>query len=560
MAELAHYEGMARPSVVVALASVVSVVSCTTLLGEFPSVGSGGDASSGSGGEGGATDATQGDSHLGDTGSTGDTGSSMDAMTESGMDASVCAAGAMRCSGNSVETCASGAWGTAVACPTADPYCGGAGVCGACVGVCQGQCTPGSTTCSPNGPQVCGTNGAWGTPTACGTNQTCTGGGAAGPATCTCAVNATCSAAGLACENATTLATCGQDSMGCWYASSTSACANGACFGAAPSAACCTNACTLGAYKCGGAGLQQCVAQGNGCTAWNAGTACGSHQSCTTTGGVGSCTCNVDPLCTSLADECASTTSYVTCAQDSNSCFYQASTASCTPNATCSGGTCSCSSGFTSCSGLCVDISTNNSNCGGCGNVCPVLTSPSSGSTCGIVSAGVCTGYVGGYVTTGGGTLNGNPSGQDVFVVKATMPAVAGTFEGVGGLFGSTDSSGTTQIIFGLYSDSAGKPNLNLFYTNDPDPTLSFNDPSGLVRLTSGGGSYLNGFNNVLAANTTYWAYMKAGTNGTNNDTVGISSAPCLGQPWINVQPEGTWNGGVACPGDFSVYLVVNFP
>jgi hypothetical protein len=140
---------------------------------------------------------------------------------------------------------------------------------------------------------------------------------------------------------------------------------------------------------------------------------------------------------------------------------------------------------------------------------------------------------------------------------------VGGTLYALGGLFGSTDTSGTTQIILGLYSDSGGKPDLNYLYTQDPQSSLEFNNPSGLVRLTSGGGEYANGFNNVLTANTTYWVYLKAGTGGSNNVTAGLSSAACVGQGWINVDAEITWtepSGPATCAGDYSVYMIVNFP
>ncbi|HEY8090012.1 MAG TPA: hypothetical protein VIF09_19255 [Polyangiaceae bacterium] len=553
---------MSRVSHVVAFLSAVLLLGCTSLLGDFTSGGAAGDDGGGGGGEGGGIDSTTGEG-----GPAGEGGNNTDATADGpgadGADSAVCVAGEKRCVGNSVETCASGQWGASVACPQADPYCNGAGVCGACVGVCQGACTPGTTTCSTSGPQVCGTNGAWGQPTPCGAHQACTGGGSAGPATCTCTVDPTCSAAGLACENGTTLATCGQDSMGCWYPASTATCTNGACFGTAPNGQCCTNACTLNATRCGGAGLEQCTTQGNGCTAWNAGTACGAHQSCTTSGSTSSCTCVADPLCTSTANECSGSNAYVTCAQDTQGCYYQSGTNSCGANSTCTSGACQCSAGFTPCNGACVNINTDSNNCGGCGHVCPALTAPSFGSTCGLITAGHCAGYVGGYVSAGGGPLLSNADGSTVVAVRATMPNVAGTLYAVGALVGSNDSSGTTQMIYGLYNDSGGSPNLVLFYTNYNDTSLQFSDPSGLIRLTGGGGLYYNGFNNALAANTTYWVYMKAGVGGTTGNIAGTSSSPCVAMNWINVDAPGTFTaggGGKTCAGDYNLYMVVSFP
>src|ERR1019366_3368596 len=155
---------------------------------------------------------------------------------------------------------------------------------------------------SPGGVETCSTAGAWSAAQACGAHQACTGGGSAGAATCVCNVDPTCKASGATCAGGATLDGCSQDAQGCFYAATTSPCTNGACFGGAGSAQCCTNACTNASTRCGGLGVQTCSVQGNGCTAWNAGTACASaHQSCT---GAGTCTCNADPNCRSASNVC----------------------------------------------------------------------------------------------------------------------------------------------------------------------------------------------------------------------------------------------------------------
>ena len=60
----------------------------------------------------------------------------------------VCQDGATaQCSGNTLQTCASGQWVSGTACTGSTPFCNGAGVCGACQN--------GAAQCSGNTPQTC---------------------------------------------------------------------------------------------------------------------------------------------------------------------------------------------------------------------------------------------------------------------------------------------------------------------------------------------------------------------------------------------------------------------
>jgi hypothetical protein len=653
----------ARAAIVVA---ALLAAGCTAILGDFntgPPPGNSGDdgglSPEGSVGidstnppegsnaveAGGATEAgDSGDAtgtDAGDASNTRDAGRDGDATHPPVDGGASCSPQMMRCMGNSVQTCdPNGAWAPATPCPSATPFCNGAGVCGVCAdtttqcsagggvetcsagawlpampcmnqacsmgvctgmclpntsqcsgngvqkcdttghwapptacvkqtcvfppGACQGVCAPGDTTCSPGGVQKCDPTGVWGPATACGPHQSCTGGGSAGQAVCKCNTDPTCSATGPTCSGATTLSVCAQDSQACWYASSSSMCTNGACFGSAGNAQCCTNACTNGATRCGGAGVQTCQVQGNGCTAWNAGTACGPHQNCTPGAGSATCTCKVDPVCSTTGTVCSDATTTATCAQDTQGCFYASGTMACGPNKNCASGSCVCNSGYTACGTNCVNVNNDNNNCGTCNFVCPVLSSPSFGTTCGAITPGKCAGYIGGYVSAGGGTLLSNPDAGSIFAVRAQMPASQGTFVGIGATVGSNDPSpNTTQMIFALYSDNAGAPGTHLFQTDPADPNLSFPDPSPLFTLRSStAGSYYTPFNGTLAANTTYWVYMKAGTNGSTVNTAGISSSSCAGAHWINVDPPQMFfaQGPTTCPGDFQLYMIVNFP
>ena len=460
-----------------------------------------------------------------------------------------CTPNTAQCSGNSVQRCDStGHLGTPGPC-----------VSQACVGgACQGVCIPGSTRCLDGGAEACAADGSWGTPVVCGAHQACTGGGAT-PASCACQTNA-CTGPGTVCTDSMDLASCMQDGQGCWYPSAPSACTNGACFGSPGSASCCTDQCTANATKCGGAGVQTCQTQGNGCRAYNAGTACGAHQTCTGSAPSAACTCTADPTCTSASNVCTSNT-LTTCAQDSKGCFYAANTASCGTHGTCTASNmCACQSGYTSCSGACVNIDTDNNNCGACGVVCPTLAAPNSGSTC---QAQKCIGYVGGAVAVTSGTTQAasNPDGMSIFAVKATMPAVAGTFVSFGAVVGSTSPSpGATYVYFGLYTNSGGMPDALIIDTQNAAAT--FNDPSSLQAVQSGG-YFVDqaGFTGALPANATYWISLK--TSEASGDFAGVSTAPCVGGQWINVMPPISWayaSPAVACVAPYQVYLVVSFP
>jgi hypothetical protein len=410
-----------------------------------------------------------------------------------------CSATTKQCSGNSVQTCdATGHWGPAVACMNQ-----------ACVGgACQGVCAPGATMCTTGGIETCDMTGGWGTAVPCGANQTCTGGGTVA-ASCLCKTLTGCTTSGPFCEGTTTLAQCAQDGQGCWYASTTSPCTNGACFGSGSTTTCCTNACTAGATQCGGLGLQKCAAQANGCTAWDLGTACGANAACTVTGTTASCSCNA---------------------------------------------------GFASCSSGCVDTSKDIANCGTCGKACPTLAAPSYADC----EAGACIGYIGGYQLA-----NGSPSApadadtMSVYAVQVTTPAVSCQYLGLGGWFGSTDPSGSTQVILALYSDSGGSPSSALLFTTSPDTALQYNDPSGLKQFESGSFNTPSGSGGFagLSTSTTYWLYMKVGQSA--GVTAGVTTGlPCVRGQWINIAPPGSFptTTTAGCPsGGFAEYLKCAF-
>ncbi len=225
-------------------------------------------------------------------------------------------------------------------------------------GSCTNVCTAGAIACASGAAAVqkcqMQANGCtqWGNTTTCGTHQTCSISGSSAACTCTSSI---CTQAGDACQNGQTLATCQTDGDGCVYVASTMACPSPqSCSGMAPSAACalmCTNSCTQGQTSCESEGLAKCTLGTNGCWAYGTPTACPStRQTCSGQSGSAACTCNVDPTCRALGKTCASSSTLATCAQDSQSCFYEASSSSCSIG--CHAGVCDvCSSGAQQCNG-----------------------------------------------------------------------------------------------------------------------------------------------------------------------------------------------------------------
>jgi hypothetical protein len=202
---------------------------------------------------------------------------------DGGCKPSVCAQVGTVCQGTqTVATCAkdaNGCYYVASTAPCTMPdTCSGMPPNAMCSATCSDSCVQNQTTCLPGGLATCvrGSNGclAYGTPTACGTHQSCTG--APGSAACTCNAYPPCTTVGKTCADGSTLATCMQDAQNCVFEMGTTPCTNGAC----SAGACCTNACTSGTTNCSTpTTLQTCTAGSNGCTAWTS-TSCAAGVTC----------------------------------------------------------------------------------------------------------------------------------------------------------------------------------------------------------------------------------------------------------------------------------------
>src|ERR1039457_4653090 len=92
-----------------------------------------------------------------------------------------------------------------------------------------------------------------------------------------------------------------------------------------------TAICQDNATQCSGTALQTCT---NG--QWGTAVACGPLQTCSGPTGTAKCTCNEDPVCSSVGSTCENPSKLATCTRDSYGCIYESSAVPCT-NGACSG-------------------------------------------------------------------------------------------------------------------------------------------------------------------------------------------------------------------------------
>ncbi len=295
---------------------------------------------------------------------------------------------------------------------------------------CTNACAVGSTQCAPAGVQTCqmqaGGCTQWVTTTACGAHQTCSiAAGAVAAPTCTCTASS-CMEVGTVCQDAQTVATCAKDANGCFYSASTSSCTTPmSCSGVSPSAGCalsCTNSCTQGQTSCVAGGLATCTLGSNGCWAYAAPAACGARQACTGAAGTAACACNADPVCTTAAPACASSTSLATCSTDAQGCVYASAVSTCT---SCVAGVCctnSCVQGQGTCVGGALAICALGSN--GCWAYgAPVACVGAHQSCTGAAGAATCACSTAPYCTKG---PTGGPSASCVSNATIALCSIDG--------------------------------------------------------------------------------------------------------------------------------------
>ena len=299
----------------------------------------------------------------------GDAGT--DAAVDGGSSAgSVCGSGQVCSMGTCQATCGTGLVNCNGVCvdPRSNPnYCGATPGCGVGAGGAGTICTVG---------QVCAGNGVC--QTSCGVDQVQCGNECIDPSN----SNVACGATGN-CTNVGVGNSAGKVCPGgqvCSSGSCAASCATGE--------ALCGGVCVNGqtdSTRCGAAGNCSNVGMGN-----SAGTACATGLVCT--GGSCSITCQANQvLCGST---CIDPTTNLTFCGANGNCTndgvgMDTKGLPCPMGQVCSNKTCQtqCTGVLTACGDVCVNESTDNQNCGACGNICP------GGTVCvGKTCTAICTG------------------------------------------------------------------------------------------------------------------------------------------------------------------------
>jgi hypothetical protein len=238
-----------------------------------------------------------------------------------------CAAGASRCQGSVIETCATVqgclAWSAGTDCADTGKACAVVNGTAQCTDVCQSDCTRENATRCHNGTvQTCTQNGTclnWQDTTTCTGRKQCVED--ANGAACVC--QDSCADGDSQCSG-TKIQTCGKDADNCriWTdgedcASSSKVCAivNG---DAVCQDTCQSDCTTLNATQCHGNDIQTCQ-QNDSCLNWAVTGSCTGRQVCDATSGTASCVCQ--DACSAGQSACDGTV-IQNCTQDSQNCYY----------------------------------------------------------------------------------------------------------------------------------------------------------------------------------------------------------------------------------------------
>jgi hypothetical protein len=255
------------------------------------------------------------------------------------------------------------------------------------------------------------------------------------------------------------------------------------------------------------------------------GSQCETGQQCSR----GSCACDATSCSTGC---CNGATCLATGAQTSAFCGAAGVACSpCTGGTSCHGGACGCSTGDTTCDGRCVNLQTDNDNCGSCGKAC-TAGQHCSGGTC------VCDG-----VSCQNGCCNDKTcvgySSQSTAVCGASGATCAGCTGG------KTCQSGQCNCEAGLTPCSGTCANLQ----NDDSNCGACGTACATGQHCSGGTCVCDGVScqNGCCSGRACIAYSSQSTAACGS--AGVACAPCPGEKTCQSGVCGCTTGLTSCSG-----------
>ena len=347
--------------------------------------------------------------------------------------------GDTRCSGNSLEICATNAqscrsWEQATDCTTNSQVCDDSSGSAVCADSCSDACTLDDRRCTVNMLQRCqtGENGCaqWKDMQDCTlTNWTCTGSGVT--ATCTDPCTHDCETGAPPQCDVTVVQTCGTDADNCriWVDGTDCATLGQNCSGGACS---CVHECTAGSTRCLSTVRQSCNTNGSGCRVWTTVQDCATtSQLCDTASGSAQCVASCTNTCASGAVRCFGDV-IQNCQTVASGCLDWVDGTNCAATGrSCSGSTCvcnnACSAGQTRCNGTVTQACTqdaygcyafvNGTDCAALGQTClgGLCQAPAGAYTCSAASPTYTT-------IRSTGTVLTTDTYQDDFAYAFTIP------------------------------------------------------------------------------------------------------------------------------------------
>ncbi len=352
----------------------------------------------------------------------------------------------------------------------------------------------------------------------------------------------------------------------------------------------CQAACTLGAARCGSAGLETCVSVG-GCPTWGTAVACSGRKTCQGSAPSAACVCPAPPAgCTGAGTACVGG-ALVTCAADGDGCVVQSGSTACAANEPCGGAfpkaACTCPAAPAVCNGkagtFCDGSSTQVVTCALDAAQCLVIAasatcahgcSGAAGSaTCGSCPAPPSECAAAGMLCTSGGDLETCGLDSSGCLTKTAVEACAaptscgGAFPGAScacpavpsvcaaGAGTTCASDGITVVTCGMVSGCLVQTAANTCASPQVcggNATVAGCTCPAVAACQAGAGSYCDGGGNLITC-ATAGGCLAASSNGCGGGQVCGGSFPSAACSCPAPTGGCGSSPGTSCAGDTAV-------